>query len=595
MMAGTTAPIFPNAVTDPACLFFPAASSTMRVGFGPSSRVAPPVVLPSVPTGLSASMAGRTASFSWAAPAGDSPTSYVLEVGSASGRSDLASADTGSSTPFLVATDVPAGTYFIRVRARTPSGTSGSSNETAVSVPATCATAPGAPTGLTVAVSGSSVTLAWQAPTGGCDASSYILEAGSGPGLTNLATIPTGSSSTTFSAIGVGAGTYYVRVRSANAGGTSGTSNEISLTVGATPCTSVPGAPTSLAGVVSGTTVTLTWLAPAGCAPTSYFLEAGSATGLIDLAASSTGSATPSYSATAVPNGNYYVRVRSVNASGRSGTSNEVLVTVGTTSSSWVAEGVRLTNATAGFSGVIADTSTLLLTDGRWRMFLFTGGVYRSAISPDGLAFTMESGTRLPEGAGHARVVRLDDGRVRIFYISHNGISSSISSDEGVTFTAEAGERISASVVGASALSGCSIVRKSGGGWRMYFSDLPVPGAAVAPLKIYSASSSDLITWTADAGVRIGPGATLTGSGEHPGAYVNSDGSVSLFYFRNSNLGFLTATAADGLSFTTEASVGISPANDPDIVRLADGSLRMYYNWGDNTSGAIYSARRAAP
>ena len=597
-MAGTAPSVFPNAVTDPACLVFPAQPSGVRIGWSSAARAARPIVPPGTPAGLSASVAGRNVVWTWSPPvAGAPPTSYVLEVGTASGRSDLTSADTGSATPAVVATAVASGTYFVRIRARNASGTSSASNETRLVVGGAdgCATVPGAPSGLMASVNGSDVTLTWQAPGGVCPATSYILEAGSSSGLTNLATLPTGSTSTTFSTSGVPAGTYFVRVRSDGAAGTStGTSNEVSFTIGAAPCASAPGAPTTLAAVTDGSTVSLSWVVPAsGCTPSAYFLEAGSAPGLSDLAATSTGSSAPSFVATAVPNGTYYVRVRSENAAGRSNASNEVTVVVGGTSSGWVAEGVRLTNATTGFSGVLADTSTLRLTDGRFRMFMFSGDAYRSAVSSDGLTFTMESGTRLPSGSGHIRVVRLEDGRVRAFYISHGGIASAISSDEGVTFTVE-GDRISASTFGASQLSGCVVVRMSDGRWRMYFSDLPVPGAAVVPLKIYSASSSDMLTWTADTGVRIGPGATLSGSGEHPAAWVNGDGSVTLFYFRNSTLGFLKATAADGLTFASESSVGLSPANDPDVVQLADGSFRMYYNWGDNTSGAIYSARHAA-
>jgi hypothetical protein len=257
----------------------------------------------------------------------------------------------------------------------------------------------------------------------------------------------------------------------------------------------------------------------------------------------------------------------------------------------WSVEGTRLTNADVGFSGVLADTTTLQLTDGRWRMFLFAGNQYRSAISADGLSFTMEPGTRLPEGDGHARVLRLSDGRARIYFITRGGISSAISSDEGLTFTDEPGERVSAGMFGASQLSGCSIVR-AGSGWRMYFSDLPIPGAGTGVLRIFSASSPDLLSWFPDPGVRIGAGAALSGSGEHPAAIVESGGAVSLYYFRNSTLTFMVASSADGLAFTSEAAVGISQANDPDIVALPGGGLRMYYNWGNNTGGSIFSARR---
>jgi hypothetical protein len=87
-----------------------------------------------------------------------------------------------------------------------------------------------------------------------------------------------------------------------------------------------------------------------------------------------------------------------------------------------------------------------------------------------------------------------------------------------------------------------------------------------------------------------GPGATPDGNGEHPAAIANPDGSVSLFYLRNTNFKMLMASAADGLTFTSEYDTGISNANDPDLVPQPDGSVRMYYNWGDDASGAIYSA-----
>jgi hypothetical protein len=172
------------------------------------------------------------------------------------------------------------------------------------------------------------VTLTWGAPSSGDPVATYIIEAGSGPGLANLANFTTNSTVTSFAASGVGAGTYYLRVRAQNAGGSSAASNESILVVVSTGCTTAPNAPASLAMTVSGSTVTLIWSAPAGgCPPSSYVLQAGSSTGASDLANANVGAAT-SYIASGIGAGTYYVRVRALNAYGQSVGSNEVVVIV---------------------------------------------------------------------------------------------------------------------------------------------------------------------------------------------------------------------------------------------------------------------------
>jgi hypothetical protein len=75
-------------------------------------------------------------------------------------------------------------------------------------VTASAATAPGAPLNLVASSSGSSVTLTWSAPSSGDAVTSYIIEAGSAPGLANLANVSTGNALTIFQASGVAAGTY---------------------------------------------------------------------------------------------------------------------------------------------------------------------------------------------------------------------------------------------------------------------------------------------------------------------------------------------------------------------------------------------------
>jgi predicted phage tail protein len=188
------------------------------------------------PTSLTSSVAGSTLSLTWQRPSSVTPTSYVVEAGSTSGAANLATLDTGSAATTLTFPNVPAGTYFLRVRARSTSGLTAPSNEIVVTVGGTggggCATI-GAPANLAASVSGNSVTLTWVAPGGDCVATSYLIEAGSASGLSNLAALSTGTSATSFSASAPN-GTYYVRVKAASGTSTSAPSNEVRVTVGPT-------------------------------------------------------------------------------------------------------------------------------------------------------------------------------------------------------------------------------------------------------------------------------------------------------------------------------------------------------------------------
>ena len=82
----------------------------------------------------------------------------------------------------------------------------------------------------------------------------------------------------------------------------------------------VPDAPSNLAASGEGSSVSLTWSAPAGQV-SGYVIEAGSAPGRRDVGTLNVGAAT-AFGTTAAP-GVYYVRVRAVNAQGVGAASNE--------------------------------------------------------------------------------------------------------------------------------------------------------------------------------------------------------------------------------------------------------------------------------
>jgi hypothetical protein len=141
---------------------------------------------------------------------------------------NLANFSTGNALTSFSTTGVAAGTYYVRVRARNASGTSGPSNEVVLVVGGAgggggCA---GPPRSLVHASqSAGTISLAWSAPATGSP-TSYVIRAGSSPGLSNLADFDTGNTALTFTAPGVGAGSYYVRVHSRSSCGVSVASNE---------------------------------------------------------------------------------------------------------------------------------------------------------------------------------------------------------------------------------------------------------------------------------------------------------------------------------------------------------------------------------
>jgi len=185
------------------------------------------------PSGFPATAtSSSTVTLSWIAPTVGTPTSYVIEASSApGGPANLANFNTGNASTTLVAPDVPAGTYYVRVRAVSGCGTSAPSSELQLIVSSPNANAcTSAPRSLAASIPGSNITLTWVAPATGTP-TSYVVQAGSSAGGSDLANFDTSSVATTLAAANVPAGSYYVRVYGKNTCGLSAPSNEILMTV----------------------------------------------------------------------------------------------------------------------------------------------------------------------------------------------------------------------------------------------------------------------------------------------------------------------------------------------------------------------------
>jgi hypothetical protein len=168
-------------------------------------------ILPSPPQNLTHVVDGTTVTLTWTAATG--AAGYVVEASVIPGGPVVASLPI--ATPTLTVPNVPQGVYYVRVRAVSGGLQSPPSNEVVVAVTGGCP-APPLPPRLIVRAAGLDVTLGWGS-SGGCAPTSYVVLAGSGPGLSDIAQVNAGGQ-LGLSAVAP-AGTYYIRVVGTNSFG----------------------------------------------------------------------------------------------------------------------------------------------------------------------------------------------------------------------------------------------------------------------------------------------------------------------------------------------------------------------------------------
>jgi len=266
----------------------------------------------------------------------------------------------------------------------------------------------------------------------------------------------------------------------------------------------------------------------------------------------------------------------------------------------WNYQGITLQPSDVGVAPgqPVADQSAIELPDGRVRLYFFAQNKgIMSAISSDGLKFTTEAGMRLPDGSGMPRAFVLPDKRIRLYFITGDGVGSAIS-DDGLAFTVEPGVRINSRDTVLPKLSGVSVVATDSG-YRAYFSDLPIPGTGPMAHAIYSATSSDGLTWQVEANPRIGapdisaPSAMAI-SAEHPFVLREKDGSYTMYFARNATI--WSATSTDGLAWSNEQSTLVA-GNDPDVLVHSNGTRSLYYGDFRPTIGGylLVARQQSAP
>lgn len=247
---------------------------------------------------------------------------------------------------------------------------------------------------------------------------------------------------------------------------------------------------------------------------------------------------------------------------------------------------------------------------GKLRIIFATGTTVSgnaSATSSDGgQTWTLDSGFTWPatisDTLGHIYVTVAPTGGYRAFLRDATGIKTAVSND-GQTWAPEDGYRLRAADLGLQRIDGGAVVRLADGTFKMYLgdeSDYFRQCGSTRPVstKIYSASSADQINWVIDAGHRVGPEL-----GDlcklHPHAFIDGTGSAVLVFHVNNDISksrsewassCFVASSVDGKSFPAMFRLPVNLPNgtpggelscdDPDIVRMPDGTLRLFFSVG---------------
>jgi hypothetical protein len=248
----------------------------------------------------------------WTAPTSGTPTNYFMDGGIAPGA-PLVSIATNQTEPVFVFA-APSGSFYVQVRAIVNGQSTAPTNEIRIDV--NVPVAPSAPTGLTGMVNVNAVALSWRNTFAGGPSQNVMLDV-SGP---VSGSVPLGSAES-FTFNGIPDGTYTFSVRAQNAGGTSPSSNAVTLTF-PQACTGAPQSPEQFLAFNTGNLLTVIWGPPtSGNAPTHFMLNvSGSVNASVPF--TTRGISVP------VPPGSYTFSVAAVNACGSSAPTAPDTVTI---------------------------------------------------------------------------------------------------------------------------------------------------------------------------------------------------------------------------------------------------------------------------
>jgi hypothetical protein len=262
---------------------------------------------------LTATADGSTVNLSWTVVPGATSYELLAQVGA----SQLGPFSVGAATSVAIP-GVPPGVYLLAVRGA--AGAVKGPFSDPVTVVVGNLAPPAAPSGLAAAINGLSASLSWNLNNPAGSLTGVQLRVATTPGGAPIASVPLAASATSFFIPGAPAGSYYFTVVAIGAGG-SAASSEFTLTLPG--CAAPPIFPLSASNI--GTYLTFSWpqLPGANGYALDFANSPGGGANLGSVPLSATLTSFSSY----VPEGTYYVTLRSALSCGPSVSSAETVVT----------------------------------------------------------------------------------------------------------------------------------------------------------------------------------------------------------------------------------------------------------------------------
>lgn len=226
--------------------------------------------------------------------------------------------------------------------------------------------------------------------------------------------------------------------------------------------------------------------------------------------------------------------------------------------------------------------------------------------SLDSLSILTPNVVRLPRGGFRMYYTGLGPGRA--VEESHGYILSAVS-ENGLTWQKEPGIRLDVHAPDATRQVLCpDVIPLPDGRWRMYFE----ARSDDRPTVVLSAISTDGLEWEREAGVRVADSEWSFGSPRC--IYIWSPEAPTRLGYRlyfhhysspmrsglDAQNHIVSAFSDDGLRFEMEPGIRIAQESAmresyavyaPEVIRLEDGSYRLYYSgWSNKIRGGIFSA-----